>query len=597
MTKLAAVRFFKLAVILLLATVVSAEGSTAKPFTTMFSLYEGNRQQGIGNYITEDFILLGHSLMMSETLAAVEENVLSQELTAFTGEMQRELGLQPESTVKQRNIRYFLVLDALLKGVPSTEIKDTVVAGEVGKIVAASGILPSGLTGYPIDYSRFKPRGRYTRSPEMERWFRAMTWTGSVYFPLLSSKATEVTPEMADEVTSCALMLARLIDRSETLSAKYKGIDSLLGRVFGKVEDLVWNDYLDIVEETDDVAAFRKNLHKAARDNGKIGRIYDGIVMVDQLEEGVTAGDVLCGMRLFPRRYSPDSGAMQRMVYPDVAAYTGDKAKLPFTATTAGTEVVKGFPRAYELMWLLGSGVAGEKLVEEGDKQYEGYGAALENARLELANPSNLAVNCSTIRYWLSMGSVTDEARRLNSMLGYWTWGRYISLLFTKQSVTGAVKSIRIPKERGNAWLEPAVELYIRLQADTLELRNALAGTSGEVVENLDDYLNLMAKLIHIADLERSGYSLDNEQNRLLNDLDKTLSSLTGVEDKPIVVDVHTEPNSGMVVQEGVGFAKPTEFVLGNDRLRGALFTHYEFKQPMAERLTDESWIKMLLKK
>lgn len=65
-----------------------------------------------------------------------------------------------------------------------------------------------------------------------------------------------------------------------------------------------------------------------------------------------------------------------------------------------------------------------------------------------------------------------------------------------------------------------------------------------------------------------------------------------------IVADVHTDTNSGMVLEEAVGnpyhifVAVPIE---GNlTVVKGAAFSYYEFKHPMSDRLTDEKWQEML---
>jgi hypothetical protein len=66
-----------------------------------------------------------------------------------------------------------------------------------------------------------------------------------------------------------------------------------------------------------------------------------------------------------------------------------------------------------------------------------------------------------------------------------------------------------------------------------------------------------------------------------------------------IVADVHTDSYTSQCLQEGVGY--PLEvFVIVNEGgipriTRGAMFSYYEFLQPISERLTDETWREMLL--
>jgi hypothetical protein len=77
-----------------------------------------------------------------------------------------------------------------------------------------------------------------------------------------------------------------------------------------------------------------------------------------------------------------------------------------------------------------------------------------------------------------------------------------------------------------------------------------------------------------------------------LNDLDQQLLKIAGREDTPIVVDVHTNPSSRQVLEEAVGYPLLVEFKppKATAALRGARLTHFEFRQPMDHRMTDEEW-------
>lgn len=64
-----------------------------------------------------------------------------------------------------------------------------------------------------------------------------------------------------------------------------------------------------------------------------------------------------------------------------------------------------------------------------------------------------------------------------------------------------------------------------------------------------------------------------------------------------IVADVHTDGNTAQVLEEGVG--EPMNLLVvvkvsGDLYLTsGAIFSYYEFKHPMSDRLTDEKWQQM----
>jgi len=64
-----------------------------------------------------------------------------------------------------------------------------------------------------------------------------------------------------------------------------------------------------------------------------------------------------------------------------------------------------------------------------------------------------------------------------------------------------------------------------------------------------------------------------------------------------IVADVHTDSNTGQVLEEGVGNAFILYAIAPYDgetqAVLGPVFSYYEFRHPMSDRLTDEAWQEM----
>ena len=62
----------------------------------------------------------------------------------------------------------------------------------------------------------------------------------------------------------------------------------------------------------------------------------------------------------------------------------------------------------------------------------------------------------------------------------------------------------------------------------------------------------------------------------------------------PVVADVHTDPDSQKCLEVGVGDAMFGVIAIDNDADRmvyvGPLFSYYEFRQPVRQRLTDPEW-------
>jgi hypothetical protein len=80
-----------------------------------------------------------------------------------------------------------------------------------------------------------------------------------------------------------------------------------------------------------------------------------------------------------------------------------------------------------------------------------------------------------------------------------------------------------------------------------------------------------------------------DELNDVLAEVDEKAKKTT------IVADVHTEGNTGQVLEEGVGYVEliVVAYKVPDGRIiigAGPVLSYYEFKQSMQNRLTDEQW-------
>src|SRR5882724_13118530 len=81
----------------------------------MFQLYDDNRTRGIGNYVTVDFVLTAHSLVMHDLLTTVEAEVLSpasREMITALGTALAQPG--PRSEGRTMALAYVSVIARLL---------------------------------------------------------------------------------------------------------------------------------------------------------------------------------------------------------------------------------------------------------------------------------------------------------------------------------------------------------------------------------------------------------------------------------------------------------------------------------------------------
>jgi hypothetical protein len=582
-------------------TLASEPVPSASTATGMFDLYRLNRTLQRPNYITEDFLLLSYSMLLRDAIADHEQTVDYPGFVNAVQSLESRARRAKSSDAVSANLKLLMVLDEILTnpdagtppltrvsrgndGVGPIYFLKALIAPELEKIRAAAGVSKSHILLQNIDYSQFRPRGHYTRSPELSRYFTAVRYAGTALFYVKGSAATGVDSAAADRLTRQALLLAQWIHADREVSEWFDRYEARTGWLFGPAEDLQRQDLLKAASPfpTGNVSALRKRLLERARKEGRQPAIFGVPVDVSRLEQGVTAADALTGWRLLPQSFTPDSAAGQMLVYGNVGKYLGT-AK-PLSLTYVNGAPVKGFPLANEMMALLGSKEADAQLKTADETNYEGYGKAWQEAGKQMSRPAGLASEqLELLRAWFSQKD-GDGAVKLAAARGFWTWDRHESVLYVKQSYTGVGKGLQPADSRTSAWLEPSAELYRGLRKISGELQTRLESKSfGKFSEILD-------RCIAIATAEQANGSPSPADAEFLNNLDLDLAELVAGPEKPIAVDVHTDVNSGQVLIEALGFPR----IVDRKDARGVRFNPEEFKHPLADRLTDEKWLEML---
>jgi hypothetical protein len=188
--------------------------------------------------------------------------------------------------------------------------------------------------------------------------------------------------------------------------------------------------------------------------------------------------------------------------------------------------------------------------------------------------------------------------------LASWTELRHDTILYAKQSYTGEYTSFFPPPEPVvPGYVEPRPELYARLLALTEMTARGLSDLgvlSGPAAARLQRLAALLERLRDLAVKELQNEPLSPADYDFIRGVGAAFEeAVLGVEEvgvkTTLVADVHTDPNSGQVLEEGVGYVQYlwAVFPLPDGRLvlgAGPVLSHYEFKQPLADRLTDESW-------
>lgn len=614
----------------------------------IISPYRFLYESGIPMFITADTLLHLYHVQFDETLKEVEETEFYEDITGLTDALSVQAQAAYETLdgnlkeAAKRNVAFLSVAARLLD--PSEEAPDYVsetVGQELALIQSHIGFADSPLFVYREDYSQYVPRGHYTRSEELERYFKALMWCGRLSFLLKGHEdwgptgEALISPYEADIQTLQAVLLARALDevsvtdgrvgrevwdRMYAVTAYYVGLaDDLTPYEYMQAANTVFGAGFDtaVLEEADALFELRVELAQLRMPQiyGGTGEIYlTPPITPESLNEVLLKTQ---GMRFMGQRFIPDSYMFQHLVFPEVLGYTGTGN--PFTLGETGGGLSRCYPRGLDVLAVMGSQRAYEILIAEGDTDYVDFDTAFAELQAEFSTISETDWNRNLYWGWLYalkvlvqptgagypafMGTTAWAHKTLNAALASWTELRHDTILYAKQSNTPGWTSI----PDAPAYVEPVPEFFGQLLALTKMTRTGLLDLDAlsETAENrLINLEALLETLIGIANKELTGEALDAGDLLFISTFAAQLEyTVFGVDSEGVkttlVADVHTHGNEGQVVEEGVG--EVDLIVAVCPTYTGELFlavgptlSYYEFKHPMSDRLTDEAWRDLL---
>ena len=487
------------------------------------------------------------------------------------------------------------------------------------------------------DYSQYIPRGHYTRNEKLENYFKAMMWYGRIDFKLRPA-SEEPAITYGKKMTLQAILMADALLKDEKSFKLWKMIYEPTVYFVGKTDDIYVDDYVKLIKEI-----FSPNESVDKYDNQeKLAEFIDRAIQLraPKILSGLAFaedGDFRVstqGFRFMGQRFIPDSYVFQELVFgvkgeKMIMQYTGDTK--PFTMEIIPNfGPVRAFPRGLDICVVLGSKRALEILEVEGDTEYTEYYNQLDNLKEEFSLKTIKEWKQNLYWRWLyALLPLLEENKdknlpcfmqipawidkELQTVLGSWTELRHDTILYTKQSYTVAGKGMPPEPKLTHGYVEPYPEVYARLEEMMKDLRNNLISLDlaiEGIPEKIKEFEELLDKLKIISEKEISNTPLDDEEYELIWNIGNKLESLKEFpseilekitsetdEKMEIVADVHTDVNTGQVLEEGVGSPFNIYVIIDDAQgariCRGAVFSYYEFKHPMEDRLTDEKWQEM----
>ncbi len=527
---------------------------------------------------------------------------------------------------------------------------DEIVEGEIENIKVHKGLKFRKLLTYvenpnlyktPYayeDYSQYIPRGHYTRNEKFKKYFKAMMWYGRIDFKLKPGKKKSAIIH-GRKMTLQALLIADALLRDKEAYRLWQMIYEPTVYFVGKTDDLHPDDYINLIQGlfpakgTVDKYGDENNLSAFIDEAMKLRppKILSGAAFVNEGEFALTTK----GFRFMGQRFIPDSFIFQELVYgikgkKEILEYTGKEK--PFTMEyIPGVGPARAFPRGLDILAVLGSKRALEILKKDGDTEYTYYYEQLTNLKEEFFFKDISEWKQNLYWRWLySLLPLLEEQKEENlpdfirntawtdkeiqTFLGSWTELRHDVILYAKQSYTMMKETALVPRpELTYGYVEPYPEVYTRLKEMMMDIRNELVNL-GIAIEGIPEKLNrfedLLEKLRVISEKEIEGKELSEQEYELIWNIGSILATLkdfspeimekitSGTDERmDIIADVHTDPNTEQVLEEAVGSPFNIYVIINDNRgyrlCRGGVFSYYEFKQPMEDRLTDEKWQEM----
>lgn len=595
--------------------ITSYEGKDEYQYDQIHQIYEDNEYKGIPSFVTTDSVTHIFHIFYDNFLRNLETEKLypelkdfSQNLLATNIDLYNELENEHLKELQIKNIA-FLATGANLSEVEMVEVPEEAekIVEEELKNIEAEKASDSNINNNKVDYSQLKPRGHYTRSEDLEKYFKSTMYYGQVgFFPIKDGE------EDKDVMLQSLLLTYSIYNNENTL----KSWESLVGPM----------DFL--VETADDLSIreYSRILYGVYGKDFDINKLDDeeklnaSFKEVEKLPMPQIAGFMGKSFRLIPQRAVLDNVFMQNTV--DIAK-PGEPSKRPIYS---GLDLMSTFDNklAYEIQKNDPYNQKWDKYQERIDENIKTYREMkdeewqknLYRGWLWMLSSYNKEYNEG---YPMFMQNKAWQTKDIVSALGSYVELKHDTILYGK-AVMAEMGGGMEPKLK--SYVEPNLDLYDKLNwlieytKINLKDREILSEKNEEKLNNFEKLVDF---LITCSKKELNNELLTEEEYQELQYIGGWMESLmvdfvesedennisywyeiSNPQDRrmPIVADLMTVVENSVGLPEGEYFSiatgKPAEiyviYPIGDELYmgRGGVFTYYEFLDK--NRLNDKEW-------
>ncbi len=595
-------------------------------FREFYQIYEQGRYALHPVFVSTDSIYHVYHLIFDKMLRDLERDSLIATLNSLTSTM-LNASYQQYGTLKgtaleepaRRNVAYFAVAAQLL-GLPDP------VPAEVTDLVNAEMALINGTAGPQIspiwdrpdltdeqklreDYSQYIPRGHYTRSEELKKYFRTMMWYGRLTYRLRD-----------DFETRRALLMTQVVRNAKSTDGTaavtlWQNIYEPTTFIVGKSDDLSFFEYGALMDSVfgpnADPASFadetRFAAFKQATETLPPPQVNSMWVWIWEDPEQATKG-----FRFMGQRFTLDAYVFGQVIWRKVGTM----------------EKQRGLPKGLDFMAAMGSDEAYKILKEMGEDQYANYDTQMAKVRTEVAGLQTDSWTQNLYWSWLYslqplltpkdgrfphfMQTQAWTRKDLHSALGSWTELKHDTILYAKQVMAemggGGLE------EPPHSYVEPNPEAYARLLALATMTRDGLSqrGLLSDLTRgNLENLISELGFLQRISEAELNGSEISDDDywhmyywGGVLEQFTLAAADTDPGGGRPILEDQKaalvadvatglTADGTLVALEEAIGQPTLIYVVLPGQPTRlatGAVYSYYEFPVPVSGRMTDEQW-------
>ena len=581
----------------------------------LFEIYEENDYREFPNFVTTDLYLQLYHLYFDCMLRELEETSLLPLMIKFTRDMHEllynmERWSGSDETIEKiahHNATYYNIAYKLFTGeYISNPDKDDIDAEEVSKVMSAVDAPSNFMQDYKeimFGYSLFRPRGHYTRSEKLQRYFRGMMWLQTANFGL----------NHKDEVLAAVMQAYALKYEIK----EYEKLNKLITYLMGESDNLSLPQVMTEVEKTGlQIEDLIHNDEAIAKITATLEKVGNKQTRIRPKFEKTSHNKI----NVMPQRYQPDAEVLLNMV---------DYDNKPTKRAT---------PKGLDFFAAMGVSAAEQILMDE-QTEWKAYNDSLKAMKKRM---SEINWNQTIATQWMNTLKVLNDKEQkdklpyymvnpewskkdLNAALASWAELKHDAILYAKQPMGAECGGGGPPEPVVKGYVEPNTGFW-KKAIELLNNTEKLLKEQNMMTEKVSDATGRLREeaqfLLNISEKELAGKELTDEENDQLECIGATFENISldlvrqpdqylmgwsdvqGADKKvALVADVYTanadNNKNKSILFEAVGDADKIYVVVeigGYLYLtRGAVLSYREFIQPIDQpRLTDEEWQKQL---